>query len=39
LSKRLPEAQLFTAARLFDEMVTSKEFPEFLTLRAYDYLA
>lgn len=39
LSNRLPEAQLFTAARLFDEMVNSVEFPEFLTLRAYDHLA
>jgi malate synthase len=39
LSKRLPESQLSTAAHLFDEMVNAKEFPEFLTLRAYDYLA
>jgi malate synthase len=39
LSSRLPEAQLFTAAHLFDEMVKSTEFPEFLTLRAYDHLA
>ena len=38
LSLRLPEAQLITAARLFDEMVNSREFPEFLTLRAYDRL-
>jgi malate synthase len=39
LSNRIPETQLFAAAHLFDEMVNSVEFPEFLTLRAYDRLA
>jgi malate synthase len=39
LSKDLPEAQLSTAARLLDEMVNAMEFPQFLTLRAYDHLA
>jgi malate synthase len=39
LIERLPEAQLFTASKLFDEMVNSVEFPEFLTLRAYDHIA
>jgi malate synthase len=39
LSKDLPEAQLSTAARLLDEMVNAVEFPQFLTLRAYDHLA
>jgi malate synthase len=39
LSNRLPEAQLFAAARLFAELVNAAEFPEFLTLRAYEQLA
>jgi len=38
LSSRIPEPQLFTAARLFDEMVNVAEFPEFLTLRAYAHI-
>jgi malate synthase len=38
LSKHTPEALLFTAARLFDEMINDVEFPEFLTLRAYEHL-
>jgi malate synthase len=38
LSKGLPGAQLFTAARLFHELVNAREFPDFLTLRAYDHL-
>jgi malate synthase len=38
LSSRLPETQLFTAARLFDELVNARNFPEFLTLPAYEYL-
>jgi malate synthase len=38
LSKRIPESQLFAAAQLFDEMVNAVEFPEFLTLRAYERL-
>jgi len=39
LSKCLPETQLFTAVQLFEELVHSRGFPEFLTLRAYDHLA
>jgi len=38
LSKHLPQTQLFTAARLFDELVNSRGFPD-LTLSAYDHLA
>ncbi len=38
LGRRIPEAQLTTAARLFQEMVGSEEFPEFLTSRAYECL-
>jgi malate synthase len=34
----VPERQLRMAARLYEEMIDSPEFPEFLTLRAYDYL-
>jgi hypothetical protein len=26
------------AGRLFEEMVTAAEFPEFLTLKAYEYI-
>jgi malate synthase len=35
LNKQIPAPQLSTAVDLFDEMVTAEEFPEFLTLRAY----
>jgi malate synthase len=38
LSRRIPSTQLFTAARLFQEMTNTAEFPEFLTLRAYECL-
>ena len=38
LSTRIAPAQLFTAARLFEELVTAVDFPEFLTSRAYDHL-
>ncbi len=34
----VPECELRAAARLYEEMLDSTEFPEFLTLRAYDYL-
>jgi len=37
LRHRLPERHLITAAGLYEEMITG-DFPEFLTLRAYDYL-
>jgi malate synthase len=33
-----PESTLFTAASLYEEMVGAEEFPEFLTLRAYEHL-
>ena len=39
LSKHLPQTQLITAARLFEELVNSRVFPDFLTLSAYDHLA
>ncbi len=38
LRGQIPEARLFTAASLYEEMITSATFPEFLTLRAYDCL-
>ena len=38
LGTRVDPAQLFTAARLFEELVTAVDFPEFLTTRAYDHL-
>ena len=38
LSGRLPDTQLALAARLYDEMINSPDFAEFLTLRAYEYL-
>jgi len=38
LHRQFPERQFVTAARLYEEMILSPEFPEFLTLRAYDYL-
>ena len=38
LRNKFPERELLTAAKLYEEMIASPEFPEFLTLRAYDYL-
>ena len=38
LSRSLPEAQLLTAARLFEELVQCQRFPDFLTLSAYERL-
>jgi malate synthase len=38
IGNSLPEPQLLTAANLYKEMIATPEFPEFLTLRAYDYL-
>jgi malate synthase len=38
LRGRVPEDRLSMAARLYEDMIFSAEFPEFLTLRAYDYL-
>jgi len=37
LRHRLPSRHLLTATRLYEEMLTG-DFPDFLTLRAYDYL-
>jgi malate synthase len=34
----VPESRLHTAANLYEEMIASHQFPEFLTLRAYDCL-
>jgi malate synthase len=33
-----PQRELQTAASLYHEMLAAEDFPEFLTLRAYDYL-
>jgi malate synthase len=38
LAGQFPSRELALASRLFDEMMTSAEFPEFLTLNAYDLL-
>ena len=38
LRGQVPEQQLAAAAYLYNEMLADREFPEFLTLRAYDYL-
>ncbi len=38
LRSTLPEDSLEEAARLFEKMMTSVEFPEFLTLAAYDLI-
>jgi malate synthase len=38
LRPRIPESQLETAADLYEEMINSAEFSDFLTLRAYDCL-
>jgi malate synthase len=38
LSGQFPPRELAQACRLFEEMMTSEEFPEFLTLSAYELL-
>jgi len=38
LRKSSPDAAPALACRLFEEMISSPEFPEFLTLRAYEFL-
>jgi malate synthase len=38
LRGRFRDSRLFTACRLFEQMITGDDFPEFLTLPAYDYL-
>jgi malate synthase len=38
LRGRFPERHLALAGRLYEEMTAAAEFPEFLTLRAYDFL-
>jgi malate synthase len=38
LRSQVPEHQLKLAERLYTEMLHSSDFPDFLTLRAYDYL-
>jgi hypothetical protein len=38
LSRHIPEDRLTRAWHLFEEMITGSDFPDFLTLRAYDYL-
>ena len=38
LGSQFPALQLSLASRLFEEMMTSAEFPEFLTLSAYELL-
>jgi malate synthase len=38
LRGQIPEQQLATAARLYNQMLTDREFPEFLTPQAYEYL-
>ncbi len=38
LSSELPERELILAANLYDEMIDSHDFAEFLTLRAYHHL-
>jgi malate synthase len=37
-SQAYPESKMNTAIELFDELVTSKQFAEFLTLAAYEKL-
>ena len=37
-AERFDKGHFRTAARLYEEMMTSDEFPEFLTLVAYDRL-
>jgi malate synthase len=38
LGTQFPARELSLACRLFDQMMTSEEFPEFLTLSAYEFL-
>jgi malate synthase len=38
LAHQFPVRELFLAGRLYEELMISPEFPEFLTLRAYDLL-
>jgi hypothetical protein len=38
LSGQFPPRELSLACRLFEQMTTSPEFPEFLTLSAYEFL-
>jgi malate synthase len=38
LSDKIPARQLGAAVTLYEEMILSQEFPEFLTLRAYEHL-
>jgi malate synthase len=38
LSGKIPRDHLLTAAGIYEEMLSGTDFPEFLTLRAYDYL-
>jgi len=38
LHKELPHEQLQTAVLLYEQMIASQDFAEFLTLRAYDYI-
>jgi malate synthase len=38
LGEQVPYEQLRAAANLYEEMIFSADFPEFLTLRAYEYL-
>jgi malate synthase len=38
LRARIPEKHLLAAARIYEEMISTTDFPEFLTLRAYEYL-
>jgi malate synthase len=38
LGRQFPARELSLACRLFEEMMTSVEFPEFLTLAAYEFL-
>jgi len=39
LYSKIPSEHLLTAADLLREMIGAREFPEFLTLRAYDHLS
>lgn len=36
--EKSPASKFALASRLFDEITTSEKFPEFLTLKAYEYL-
>ena len=38
LAAQFPERELSLACRLYEEMMTNEDFPEFLTLRAYEML-